>query len=312
MKLKAIVYKYFSFLVLLRVFLIKNTKIGKLYLKKMASIAFYNRFNRKLDWKNPKDLNEKIQWLKFNSDISLWTRCADKFRVRDYVKECGLEHILVELYGVWDNPEDIDFNILPKTFVLKTNNSSGTNIIVKDKTTINHEEVRNTLKNWLKESKQKLSLELQYFKIKPKIIAEEFLSGDKQDIPSFSLVDYKVWCLNGEPYSIWTCYNRDKHSTYVALYDLEWNYHPEHSIFTNHYRRGELDVPKPLVFEEMIEAAKKLSRNIPQVRIDFYIVDNKLYFGEMTFTSLGGSMNFYTQEYLTEMGKKVVLPIKSI
>lgn len=310
MNINGIIRNYLPPLIYIRSYLIKNTRLGKLYLKNKTSKAFYNRFNRVLNWQHPVDLNEKIQWLKYNSDISLWTKCSDKYKVREYVNDCGLNNILIPLYGVWDDPKDINFDNLPSSFVLKTNNSSGTNIIVKDKSTIDEEEIRQLLNQWLKERKWKVSLELQYFKIKPKIIAEEYLSSAGQDIPSFSLVDYKVWCFNGEPYSIWTCYDRDKHSTYVALYDLDWNYRPEHSVFTDHYRRGKLKIPKPKVFDEMMSASRKLSNGIPQVRLDFYVVHDKLYFGEMTFTSLGGSMDFFTRNYLIEMGRKVKLPKK--
>lgn len=292
---------------MLRVFLIKNTLLGKWYLKHKASLAFESRFHRKLNWKQPKDLNEKIQWLKFNSDITSWTELADKYIVREYVKKLGLENILVKLYGVWEDADKINFEELPDTFVLKTNNSSGTYILVRDKKNLDIEKTKKQLNQWIKDSKRIISLEIHYFKIKPLIIAEEYISSDKQDIKSNSLIDYKVWCFNGEPYSIWICYNRTPNHTYVGLYDINWKYHPEHSVFTDHYRKGEIVVPKPLVFDEMISACRELAKNHPQVRIDFYVVANKLYFGEMTFTSLGGSMNFYTQEYLLEMGEIVSL-----
>ena len=148
--------------------------------------------------------------------------------------------------------------------------------------------------------------EPHYLQIKPVVIAEKLLI-DKENTFSTSLVDYKVWCFNGKPYCVWACYSRTKNATYVGTYDLDWNYHPEWSIFTDHYKDGGPVVPKPKSFDEMMDAAKILSEGFPQVRVDFYDVDGKLFFGEMTFTSNGGFMQFFTDEFLLQMGKQMKL-----
>ena len=145
--------------------------------------------------------------------------------------------------------------------------------------------------------------------MKPCVIAEELLDPLKQPIETDTLIDYKIWCFNGKPRYIWACYNRHKDSVEVATYDLIWNRHDEKSIFTSHYKRANLNLPKPKSLKEMLEMASKLSEGIPQVRVDLYEIDGKPYFGEMTFTSAGGFNNFYTQEFLNELGSYVDLSI---
>lgn len=274
--------------------------------KRICSYCYKKVLGEELNWENPQTLNEKINWLKFNSDTSSWSRLADKYLVRDYLKEKGLEHLLVPLYGKWDKPEDIDFDSLPNQFVMKTNHGSGEIIIVKEKTQINEDEIRAKMKKYLSYTYGYYQGEPHYMKIKPCIIAEAMLV-EKENTFSTSLVDYKVWCFHGKPYCVWACYSRTEECTYVGSYDLDWNYHPEHSIFTDHYRDGGPCVTKPRTFDEMMAAAAKLSEGYPEVRVDFYDVDGKLYFGEMTFTGAGGFMPFYTKEYQLEMGKQIKL-----
>lgn len=261
---------------------------------------------KKMNWVNPQDLNEKINWLKVYGDTTLWPKLADKYKVREYLEEKGLSNLLVPLYGKWDSGSDVDFESLPSQFVIKTNHGSGEVLVVKDKSSINQDKVREDLNRWLKERYGFLQGEPHYLKIKPVIIAEKLLV-EKNNSFSSSLVDYKVWCFNGKPYCIWACYSRTKEATYVGTYDLNWNYHPEWSVFTDHYKDGGPVVTKPQSFNEMIKAASILSEGFPQVRVDFYDVDGKLYFGEMTFTSNGGFMRFYTDEFLLQMGKQIHL-----
>lgn len=261
---------------------------------------------KKMNWESPQDLNEKINWLKVYGDTSMWPKLADKYTVREYVKSKGLSSILVPLYGKWDTAEEVNFDKLPSEFVLKTNHGSGEILIVKDKKKLNTDEVRNHLKKWLKEKYGLLQGEPHYLRIKPVVIAEKLLV-EKNNNYSSSLVDYKVWCFNGVPYCVWACYSRTKDGTYVGTYDMQWNYHPEWSVFTDHYMNGGPVVPKPKSFDEMMRAAAILSEGFPQVRVDFYDVDGKLYFGEMTFTSNGGFMQFYTDEFLLQMGNQIKL-----
>ncbi len=141
----------------------------------------------------------------------------------------------------------------------------------------------------------------------PLVIAEEYLVEHNNTISS-SLIDYKIWCFDGKPYSIWACYNRTKDSVLVNSYDLEWNCLPEKSIFTKHYQNGKGLLPKPKCLNRMLEAASILSKGMPEVRVDFYEVDGNVYFGELTFATLAGHIDFYTPEFLLELGNQCKLP----
>lgn len=271
-------------------------------LRRLASLLYRNAFNRKMDWGNPQNLSEKINWLKFNSDTSMWTRLADKYLVRDYVKECGLSDLLVKFYGVWPDANDINFDVLPDSFVLKTNHGCGTVIIVKDKDGIDRDYIKKQMNDWLKIKYGRIYAEPHYDKIEPMIIAEEYLSNST----SSSLIDYKVFCIEGKPYAILVCTNRKiGEGSCLTWYDLDWNIKSD--MFANQRSQDGIEVHKPRCLNEMIEAATILSQNHHLVRVDFYVVNNKLYFGEMTFTPRGGYNNNISLKYLEEMGKLIIL-----
>lgn len=260
----------------------------------------------KMNWVSPKDINEKINWLKVYGNTSQWSALADKYHVRKYIKDKGLSDILVRLYGKYDTPKDINFDSLPSSFVLKTNHGSGDCIVVKDKTKINVKEITETLEKAISTKYGLFSGERHYLSIKPCIIAEELLDNNELGFTT-SLVDYKIWCFGGKPYSVWACYSRTKNETFVNVYDLDWNCHPEYSVFNSHYKDGQCRVPKPQCLQEMLNAASILSEGFPELRVDFYEVKGKLYFGELTFTSNGGYMDFYTKDYLKELGAQIDL-----
>lgn len=268
----------------------------------VAKLRFKKMFGREIDLENPKDINEKILWLSLFSDITEWSRMADKYAVRQYVESLGLGDYLVKLYGKWDKAEDIDWNLLPNKFALKTNNGSGTVKLVEDKAKLDIEATVKLFNEWLYKDISAATTEFHYAPIKPCIIAEELLDFSKDPNKSTSAIDYKVWCFNGHAYYVWACSNRDKESTDVALFDREWNYLPEKSIFNEHYREQKVLVKRPKNLELMLDVAEKLSQPFPVVRVDLYNIDGHIYFGEMTFTSLGGTMDFYTEACLYEMG----------
>ena len=259
-----------------------------------------------VDWDNPRDINEKIQWLIFKSDTSMWSVCADKYRVRDYVKSRGLEDILVPLLGVWKRAEDIDFDSLPEKFAIKCNHDSGsTHIVDKSSPDYDPETIRRDLGRHLKVKYGHVHGEMFYNAIPPCIIAEPMLQASPGHI---SMTDYKVWCFDGKPYAIWACRDRSKGSVYVNLYDLDWNLRPEVSIPTDHYRDGEGRFERPASLHKMLSAAATLSEGFPEVRVDFYDAGGRLYFGELTFSSVCGKMDFFTHEFLQELGEQCVLP----
>lgn len=273
----------------------------------LAKIRYFVRFKKCLNLKNPKTLNEKILFLSLKTDTSLWTRCADKYEVRGYVEEKGLKDILIPFIGVWNKASDIDFSSLPNEFVLKTTHGSGDALIVKDKSKIDWPLACKTFEKELSTRYGAVESGQHYMRITPRILAEELICNDAETAKfSSSLIDYKMWCFNGKCYYIWTCANRDKHSTEVMTYDREWNAHPEYSVFNDNYRKGRL-LPKPENFERMREIAEKLSEDFPCVRVDLYNINGDIYFGELTFTSLGGLMNFYTDDFLLRAGDLIDL-----
>lgn len=274
----------------------------------VAKLKYYYKFSHLPNFKNPRDLNEKINWLKFYGDTSLWANLADKYKVREYITSKGFEDILVKLYGKWEDANHINWNNLPNQFVLKVNNGCGDILICKNKKELNKLQTIKKFNHLLTIKYGDVTGEPHYANIKPCIIAEELLDTSKQSIPSTSLIDYKIWCLNGKPYLTWCAWNRRGASgADCGIYDYEWNYRPEYSIFNNHYSEGSVRLPKPKNLEKMYTIASKLSEGFPILRVDLYEVNEKIYFGELTFTSLGGFMDYFTPEILLKMGEKVNL-----
>ena len=267
---------------------------------------------RTMNWDNPQTLDEKIQWLKFNSDTSWWVWLSDKYRVREYVKQRGLEDMLVPLLGKWDKVVDIDWKKLPNTFIMKTNHGSADAMLCKEKERINISEWKYHFILALKRKYGINNCEFHYSNIKPCIIAEKLLDSSKQSIHSSSLVDYKVWCVNGEPKYIWVCYDRDVKSVKVMMYDLDWKAVPEKCIDTEHYRIANTQIPCPKTYEKMLNAARILANDFPIVRVDFYEVEEKLYFGELTFTAAGGFNTFYSEEFQIEIGTQIDLSLAAV
>lgn len=271
----------------------------------MVKARYYSRFHRFPNLKRPVDLNEKILWLKLYSDTSRWTELADKYRVRKYVESVGLGDTLVKLYGVWYNEDEVDFHSLPDNVIFKANNGEGkgTNKIVKNLNNANKESLRKLFHWWLtRKNIGNLAGEPHYKNMRPCIIAEELLPFPEDEN---SVVDYKIWCINGSPRCIWVCNDRNSRGggASVMTYDTDWNACPQYSIFNEDYRRGEI-LPKPKNLKKMLEIASKLSQEFPILRVDLYNIEGIIYFGELTFTSLGGMMNFFTPEFLTKMGKE--------
>ena len=264
-------------------------------------------FKKSIDLKNPKDLNEKILWAKLFSDTSKWTELADKYKVRSYVEGLGLGKYLVKLYAVWFDAKEVNFDALPETFIIKANNGDGkgTNKIIK-KSQLTEEKKQELLKmidEWLhRKNIGALHAEPQYKAMKPCVIAEEVLPLDPG---ASSLTDYKIWCFYGKAYYVWVCNDRSGggNSAHVMTYDLGWNAHPEFSVFNSDYLKGEV-MPRPDNLDEMLSVAEKLSKGFPELRVDMYNVQGKIYFGELTFTSQGGFMDFYTPEFNLELGSK--------
>lgn len=268
-----------------------------------AKHLYKQELGKKVNLSNPNDINEKIIWLEYFTDTRLWTRLADKYAVREYVRSRVGERILIPLLGRWTNADDIDFDSLPERVVLKPNNGSYDTIIITNKSQVDFDEIRKRLAKSLDNRFGLDNAEPHYLRIDPCIIAEKMLETDAPE----GLLDYKIWCFNGKPHSIIVCVGRDPvaHHASLVYYDLQWNRCPEKiaELF-----RNDCSCPKPDNLEELLAIASKLSEGMPQCRVDLYDIKGKIYFGEMTLTSNYGMMPYLTQEVLDDMGNHCKLP----
>ncbi|MCQ4915804.1 hypothetical protein NE451_15025 [Bacteroides nordii] len=268
---------------------------------KVAANRIYKKvFGKDINWMCPLDLVEINFWMRFYTDTTKWTELSDKYRVREYITNCGFEGMLSKLYGVYQTAQEIDFEVLPKSFVLKTNNACGTVILVKDKSKLDINKTRKILDLWLTFPYGVMNVEPHYLDIKPCIVAEEFLE-DLSGV-STSLIDYKFFCFYGEPDCIEVIYDRSitDHTFSKDIYDMEWNYRPE--LLRKKFRNRSKLISKPHSFDDMIAACRVLAKQFPFVRMDFYEINGKPYFGEMTFTP--GIDNFTPEQYKI-FGKKI-------
>ena len=254
----------------------------------------------------PKTFNEKIQWLKLYDRRPEYTRMVDKCEAKKYVAERIGEEYIIPTLGIWDDPEDIDFDALPNQFVIKCNHNSGLGMcICRDKSKLDIAEVRRGLKKGLRQNYYLTGREWSYQGIKPKVIAEQFIA-EKFDT---ELMDYKFMCFDGEVKCSFVCSNRfsDK-GLHVTFFDRDWNVMP----FERHHPSAKNGLPKPKRYEKMIELAEILSANIPFLRVDFYEVDGKIYFGELTFYPGSGFEEFTPEEWDYILGSWIQLPEKTI
>lgn len=270
--------------------------------------VYRNIFNREPDLQNPKDLVEKIYWLQLHTDTSLWTKCADKYGLREYVEELGLGQYLPRLCGKWDTAALIDFDLLPEKSILKTNNGCAQCVIVDKSKGFNADSIRESFSRWLKVPYGYAGAQLHYTRIKPCIIAEELLIPSEEDkkVSPNSLIDYKVWCFNGQPECIWVAYNRhDGAFVDMDLYDTSWNSLSQYlrDTETDKYNPN-VSIPKPACLNQMLDIASRLSQPFEEVRADFYVIKGKPVIGELTFTAGYG---FYTDEFYKYLGSKVDL-----
>ena len=257
---------------------------------------FYSRIllKKKVDLKNPKTFNEKIQWLKIHDYPSnrLVIDGADKYKVRAYVEKKGLGSILVPLVGHWERPEDIDWNKLPNRFVLKCNHGCAYNIVCSDKAKLDRQSTTKTINKWLNEDFGAFNIETHYSHIKPHITCEEFL-GD-------CIIDYKFFCFNGEPMYIYVSsdliHDRQAH---IGFFYLDGTKMP---LSRDDYAPMDIEELPPF-FDEMKEAARILCQDFPFVRVDFFLANDTYYFAELTFTPSGGMMPFNPDKYDLEWGK---------
>lgn len=271
-----------------------------LYLK----IMFRLKMGYRLDLNTPKTFNEKLQWLKLYNRKPEYTKMVDKYEAKKIAERIlGKEYVIPTL-GVWSRFEDIDFSILPDQFVLKTTNGGGGGgvIICRGKNNLDKLSAAEHLNTSLRTSIYRHLKEWPYKNVKPRIIAEEFKVDE-----SGELRDYKFYCFNGEPKVFLVASERfSGHRTYFDYFDMEGNHLP----FTQGGMNNPTTPMLPPTFEEMKQAAKKLSQGIPHVRIDLYSVDDKVYFGEFTFFDSSGFEKFTPNEWDEMFGRWIILPLR--
>lgn len=291
MKILSKLYYYLSNPINIRIaWLVKHShKYGdKEYITKMFRIKC--RYVPNLD--NPQTFNEKLNWLKLYHHNPVLTIMADKYAVKQYVEERIGNEYVVKNYGVWDNFDEIDFNKLPPRFVLKTTHNSGGVVVCKDKLSFDIQGAKQRLEKMLSTSFYLANREWPYKNIPPRIIADEFLD----DHTGEELRDYKFWCFNGEPKYIYLTIKGK--NIYENFYDMEFN-----SVNINHgFPRHQPEFEKPYGFDKMRELATILSKGLPFVRVDFFLVDKKIYFGEYTFFDWGGNRPFVNYDMDLQLG----------
>lgn len=254
---------------------------------------------------NPQTFNEKLQWLKLYDRKPEYTIMVDKYKARKYIKEKIGEEYLIPLLGVWDKAEDIDFDALPNQFVLKCNHNSGLGMyICKDKSKLTENQIKAIRKNLAKGLKQDYYLagrEWPYKDVPRKIIAEKYMEDE-----TGQLRDYKFYCFNGEPKIIMINSDRETGKTKADYFDMDFNW----LDLKWGYEHALVKPLKPINFEKMKELAVVLSKNIPELRVDFYEVNNKIYFGELTFFDGSGFDKIEPKEWDKKIGDWITLPQK--
>ena len=273
-----------------------------IYLK----VRFRLLMGKKLNLKNPQTFSEKLQWLKLYDRRPEYTKMVDKYAVKDYVSDIIGEEYVIPTIGVWDKPEDIDWNNLPNQFVLKTTHGGGSLgvVICKDKDSFNKEAAVKRLKMNMKRSDWRIQMEWPYKNVPHRIIAEKYIE------PSFDmneLLDYKFFCFNGEPLFCQVISGR-REKMCIDFFDYDWNHQPFHE--PKNYPFAQDEPKKPVNFERMWNLAHKIAQDKVFSRIDFYDTIDKVYFGEITFFPTGGIGGFSPEVWDIKFGEMITLPNK--
>lgn len=262
---------------------------------------FYKfKLGKKLDLNNPKTFNEKLQWLKLNDRKDIYNIMVDKYEAKKYVANIiGEEHIIPTL-GIYDNFDDIDFDKLPKQFVIKCTHDSGGVVVVNDKSKLDIKKVRKKIDKLLKRNFYFYSREWPYKNIKHRIIIEPYLEDQRYK----ELRDYKFFCFSGEPKLMFIASNRQgEGDTYFDFFDMNYN----HLDIINGHPNSSIELEKPKNFTKMIEFSRKLSNNLMHIRVDFYEINGKVYFGELTFYHWSGMVKFEPEKWDEILGNWLVL-----
>lgn len=261
------------------------------------------QMGEKLDLENPKSFNQKLQWLKLYDRQEKYTEMTDKSTAKEYVRAILGDDCIIPTYGVYDSVDNIDFSALPEQFVLKATHGSGNHdvIICRDKSKLDFDFVKQKMEKSLSSNCYFSTAEWVYKHLKPRIIVEKLLEDPKHG----DLMDYKFMCFNGKVKCSFVCTGRESaEGLKVTFYDRDWNIMP----FERNHPAEKKPIEKPFCYEQMVEMAEKLSSGICFLRVDFYEVEGKVYFGELTFYPGSGFEKFQPKEWDDILGSWIELP----
>ena len=276
-----------------KLFLIKLARknILKLSDKKFLDLCFDYYLGKKINWDNPQTYNEKLQWLKIYDRQDRYTKMVDKYEAKNYVKNIIGQEYIIPTIGIYDKFEDINFDKLPQQFVMKCTHDSGGLVICKDKNKLNLKETKKKINKCLKVNYFNCWKEWPYKNVKPRIIIEKYMSNSDSE----GINDYKFFCFNGKVKLLFIATDRvrENEETKFDFYDENFNHLP----IKNGHPNAIIPPSKPINFEKMKELAEILSTDIPHLRVDFYEINGKIYFGELTFSHWAGMVPFEPEEY---------------
>lgn len=263
-------------------------------------LYYFAHFRKLCNLRNPKTYNEKLNWLKIHDRNPSYQQMVDKYEVKKYVSGIIGEEYIIPTIGVWNSFDEIDFNGLPERFVLKCTHDSEGVVIVKDKKSMDAAAVREKLTAAMKQNFFYVGREYPYKNIKPRIIAEQYM----EDHVDGELRDYKFFCFNGEPKALFIASDRTESHVFFNYFDLEFN----DLGIRQKYPNAVKPIRKPDTFDQMIALSRILTKGLPHVRADFYEVDGRLFFGELTFYHFSGFMPFEPDRWDRIFGDWLELP----
>ena len=269
--------------------------------KQFLKLRYWLEMERRLNLEPPQTFNEKLQWLKLYDRNPEYVKMVDKYEVRKYIAEKIGEEYLIPLLGVWDSFDEIDFEKLPNQFVLKCTHDSGGLVICKDKSRLDIAKTKKKINKCLKRNFYYITREWPYRNVKPRIIAEQYMVPES----GADIADYKVHNFNGKSGLVLVCDGRfSPEGLTEDFYDISWN----------HMNIKRPDIPnkqkqhqRPATLEKMIELSEILAKDIPFVRTDFYEIDGKIYFGEITFFPASGMKAFVPEKWDYKFGGMILL-----
>ncbi len=274
-------------------------KLGFINDEKYLKMMYWANTGKKLNLDNPITYNEKLQWLKLHCKKEEYSKMVDKYEAKKWIaSKIGSEYV-IPLLGVWETFDDIDFDLLPNQFVLKCTHDSGGLIICKDKIKLDKEAAKKKIENSLKRNYFLVAREYPYKNVKPRIIAEKYMEDTTCNEENENcLTDYKFFCFDGNPKIVYIGKDHSKHAT-TDFFDMDFNHLPIKMRDPN----AKTPPNKPIVFEEMKRLATKLSQGCPHLRVDFYLINGKIYVGELTFFHGGGFTEVKPEEWNYKMGE---------